>query len=278
LSTHKPYSDSRTFKLVFGVSTPFTKYKTKYFYKPLSKVIEDMLSDSYTHDGAYFWWVDRDNKLQIRPNTVGDPRTYTQATDMDTVAYKDARDTSAVKNFIILRGGLDPSGKPIQVVRRDFTSISKNGMKYHFAISKTINAQSLNQRDTASVDSKDRYPVTYPFTTTWYASYTAVVEGISVNLGSKVTVDNDTEYREVLREEIKTQLIAQADEIISGTAYGKLQVDLSTNAGSKGWNLGDRVTCNIPRLGIVNKELRIKEIQKTTDMDVYSLEEDIGTI
>jgi len=263
-------------------TTSFPTYTKKYFYKPLSKVIEEMLSDVYTQDGAYIWWVDRDNKLQIRANTTGTSYSYDPTTDFDTVAYKDGRDVSQVRNFIILKGGLDPSNKPIQVVYQEYTSISKHGMKYFFAVSDTVNAQNLNQQDVGQVDSTDRYPTSYPFETAWVASYTKTVEGVSVVEGSRVTIPNtgdpDTKYREVLREEIRTRLMKQAKEIAENTAFGKLQIDLSFTAGSKGWLLGDRIQCTIPRLGVVNKELRVKEIQKTTELDTYSLEEDLGTI
>jgi hypothetical protein len=263
-------------------TTSFPTYTKKYFYKPLSKVIEEMLSDVYTQDGAYIWWVDRDNKLQIRANTTGSSYSYDPTTDFDTVAYKDGRDVSQVRNFIILKGGLDPSNKPIQVVYQEYTSISKHGMKYFFAVSDTVNAQNLNQQDVGQVDSTDRYPTSYPFQTVWVASYTKTVEGVSVTEGSRVTIPNtgdpDTKYREVLREEIRTRLMKQAKEIAENTAFGKLQIDLSFTAGSKGWLLGDRIQCTIPRLGVVNKELRVKEIQKTTELDTYSLEEDLGTI
>jgi len=257
----------------------FPDYDKRYFYKPLSKVIEEMLSSPYTQDGSYYWWVDKDNKLQIRATTdTGTPYDYNSETDLTTVAYRDGRDTKDVKNFIILKGGLDPSNKPIQVVYRDYASINKHGVKYYFAVSKTIDAQNLNQLDVGEVAASDKYPSSYPFTTVWYASYTKTVSGISVVSGSQIEVNSDTEYREVLREEIKTQLILQAEEIINGTRFGKLKVDITTTAGAKSWQLSERVSATIPKIQTTPKLLRVVEIQKTTETDTFSLEEDVGTI
>jgi hypothetical protein len=104
------------------------------------------------------------------------------------------------------------------------------------------------------------------------------VEGVSVVAGSYVTVTTETEYKEVLREEAITLLKAEAQEIINRTKYGKLKVDISVRAGSKSWLLGDRINCTIPKIGTAPKILRVKEIQYTSDIDTYSLEEDIGTL
>lgn len=262
--------------------TAFPTHSIKYFYKPLSKVLEEQLSDSYTEDGAYFWWVDKDNKLQIRSSDAGTEHTYNSETDLHTTDYKDGRDISKVRNYIIIKGGTDPSGLPIQTRVTDYVSISKHGMKFYFMVSEKKYAESLNQEDMAkswgTAQATKRYPTSYPFVTSWYASYTKTVESVSVVAGSQVTVNSDAQYRGVLREEVITKLKADAQEVINNTKYGKLQVDITTRAGSKAWLLGDRIVCTIPKIGAVDKTLRVMEIQYTTETDSYSLEEDKGTI
>ncbi len=262
--------------------TAFPTYSQKYFYKPLSKVLEEQLSDAYTQDGAYFWWVDKDAKLQIRADTAGSVHTYNSETDLVTVSYKEDRDTSQVRNYVIIKGGTDPAGLPIQTRVSDTSSITKHGMKFYFMVSNKKYAESLNQEDMVkswgTSQATSRYPTSYPFTTSWYASYTDTIESVSVVAGSQVTVNSDAQYSAVLRQEVITKLKADAQQVIDGTKFGKLKVDIATNAGSKAWILGDRISCTIPKIGAVNKLLRVKEIQYTTEIDTFSLEEDIGTI
>lgn len=258
-------------------TTLFPTLKKRYFYVPLSKVIEEMLSDKYTEDGTYMWWVDNENKFQVRSNAGGDAYSYNIETDTDTINYKDGKDIKDVKNFIILKGGTDPSGKQLQVVLRDYSSISKHGMRYYYAVSQNTYAENLNKLDVGK-ESTTRYPTTYPFTTNWKASYTGTVEGVSVVEGNTIEVTSDLEYKEVLREEALTQLKAEAQQIIDGTKFGKLKVDITVRAGSKDWLLGDRITCTIPKISDLPKVLRVREIQYTSDTDTYSLEEDIGTL
>ncbi len=260
-------------------TTLFTTLKKRYFYQPLSKVIEEMLSDKYTEDGTYLWWVDNNNKFQVRSNAGGSLHDYNLSTDTDTVNYKDGKDTKDVKNFIILKGGTDPSGKQLQVVLRDYSSISKHGMRYYYAVSQTRYAENLNKLD-VGVDALDRYPTSLPgsFTTNWKASYTAVVEGVSVVKGNTIDVTTYLEYKEVLREEALTQLRSEAQQIIDGTKYGKLKVDITVRAGAKTWLIGDRINCTIAKISATPKVLRVREIQYTSDTDTYSLEEDIGTL
>lgn len=259
--------------------TPFTTLKKRYFYVPLSKVIEEMLSDKFTEDGSYLWWVDNNNKFQVRSNAGGSEHDYNLSTDTDTVNYKDGKDIKDVKNFIILKGGTDPSGKQIQAVLRDYSSISRHGMKFYYAISQNTYAENLNKLDVGA-DATDRYPTSLPgsFVTQWNASYTATVEGVSVTKGSAVTVTTKLQYKEVLREEALTKLREEAQQIIDGTKYGKLKVDITVRSGSKTWLLGDRINCTIPKLSSLPKMLRVREIQYTTDTDTYSLEEDVGTL
>jgi hypothetical protein len=258
--------------------TPFPKITQKYFYKPLSKVLDDMTSGAYTADGEYTWWIDKNNKLQVRSVSGGSFFEYNSSTDIETVSIKEKRDTSKVKNFIILKGGTSPDGKPIQVVMRDYTSISKNGMKFQFGVSSARYAESLNQQDVGGQTSTNRFPTSYPFTTTWAASFTEVVEGVSVTANSTITVNNNTQYNAVVKKEAETRLRNDARAVIDNTKYGKLQVDIGSTAGKRSWTLGDRVSVTIPRLGISNKILRVSEIQFGTVQDNFSLEEDVGTI
>lgn len=261
--------------------SPFPTYSPKYFYKPLSKVLDEQLSSGNTQDGRYRWYVTTDNKLKIIADTDGNSYSYDASTDSDTVNYRDGRDLNNVKNFVIIKGGSDPSGLPIQTRYQDYTSISRHGVKFHFMVDNNKYAESLNKQDMTDSwgsNATSRFPQAYPFTTTWRASYTETVEGVSVVSGNYTLVNNDDEYNAVLKQEAITRLKSDAQAYVEEYRFGKLKIDITVNAGSKSWALGDLIICTVPRLGITNKTLKVMEIQYTTEIDTFSLEETTGTL
>jgi len=134
-------------------------------------------------------------------------------------------------------------------------------------------------------DANKRFPTSYPFTTTWKSNITATVNGINMVKGNNVTVPNtgdidsdNTDYNAVLRTHVKSLLEDECNEIIRNTKFGKLKLDITFKAGVKDWILGERIEVTAPELFNDKKTLRITEIQYTTSTDMFSLEEDFGTI
>ncbi len=210
------------------------------------------------------------------------------------------KDTKDVRNYFILKGGMDPENHQITVPYVNWTSVAGNGRKYMIvADAQTQNtAKELIDEDLAqsySIEDKGSLTSNYPseidagssFTTAWTASatYTTKKESISVTKGSTVTINTGTAagnkraYVEVIRTEVKERLKVIGAAYANNLQYGKLRVDLEFEPGEKAWGLGDVITCTI---GTINNneptEMRINQIQYTTNADIYSLEEDIGTI
>jgi hypothetical protein len=258
------HPDNLTVNSTGGSFPTFTK---RYFYVPLKKIVEEVSSAQFTADGTYNWWVDSQNRFVWKSNALGSTYDFDVATDEHT-KIKTGKDTKDVKNFIILKGGRDPAGKPIQTVYQDYTSSNKHGLKFMVAVSNTTVAENLNEQDIPDKNAPSRFPTAYPFTTSWRRIAT----------GLTVTVTNDTEYVQAIRAEVRARLTLEAKEIAELRKYGKLKVDVEFQAGVKTWLLGDKINATIPSLQSTVKQLRVKEIQYSTTMDTFSLEEDVGSL
>jgi hypothetical protein len=232
----------------------------------LLKVMEELSSPKFTEDGAYYWWITADNKLKWVPNTSGTEYTFNQATG-EQVKIKTKIDTDDVRNYFILKGGRDPAGKAIQKKHIDYVSANKHGNKFYIATSQTATSESLTRQDFGA-SATSTIPSSFPFTTVWKSQQT----------GAVVTVANGGEYVTAIRNEVEYRLGLEAEELARLYGKGKLKVDISFIGGSVAWALSDRINCTIPILSSTIKTLRVVEIQYGTDTDVYSLEEDIGTI
>jgi hypothetical protein len=239
----------------------------RYYNVPLNKMIEEVSSNVYTDDGVYIWWVGNDNKLKWKHVDYGNTDTFNASTD-ERLSIKDTIDTKDVRNYIILKGGSDPAGKPIQSKQINFPSVSRFGNKYYIATGQTTTAQNLNAMDIPDTNATDRFPTTYPFDTAWKKKST----------GLPVTVNSDSEYVAAIRAEAQDLLDAEAKRIAETLGKGKLKVDITFVAGTKPWLITDRITVTLPRLFSSFKVLRVAEAQYGTTQDTFSLEEDIGTV
>lgn len=262
-----------------------------YYYKPLRQIFEKYSTKNATGDQVnYYYYVNTSNKL------VWLPRTSTVSSSFDTAVdpykeFKTSKDTKDVKNFVIIKGGTDPAGKPIQTFYQDAGSTAKHGFKFQFLVGKNVVAKELLDQDMLSSWGADykTQNVSYPnlatsFTTTWVSSVTTTVEGVTMNAGSTVTInlgseaDNKDAYTAVMREHVKGVLKKEAQQYVDGVKYGKLKADLELQVGQVNWVLGDNIELTAPVLASTPKKMRVTEIQYGTSTDLYSLEEDEGSL
>jgi len=268
--------------------THFPVIGERFFNKPLKTLLEKYSAPDKTEDGFYFWYINKDNKLIWFQQDSTSLHTFDESTD-NYHSYTIGKDSKEVKNYIILKGGISPSGNQIGDKYIDWTSVAEHGIKYYMLISENNNAQELTKLDlaksygTASVNT--RYPILSTlFETEWISSVNAVVDGVTMTKGSKVTInlgnetDNQKAYDAIVQTEVRSRLQAEARRFVRTRRFGKLKVDVTFQAGQESWNLGDRVSCTIGRLSAVNKELRVVDIQLSNTSDTFSLEEDEGTL
>jgi len=251
----------------------------------LNKILEQYSSDKYTDDDQYYWYITKENKLRWYSkfdSNFDRGKTFDLTSD-SCLSFKSSKDISEVKNHIINKGGTTPSGNPVQYIYQDYSSINKHGRKYYFNISTdarvgTIIAEDMKKSWGDLWVATKKYPQSYSFTTTWLSSITATVEGVSMVKGSTVTVASDKEYNAVVREHVRQLLKEECISIINKTKYGKLKLDISFRAGEKDWILGETVEVTAAKTFDDKKVFRIVEIQYSTTTDMFSLEEDIGSV
>ena len=107
-------------------------------------------------------------------------------------------------NYVILQGGVDPRGSPIEETYVDEASKASYGAKYYYDTSEANFAQNVNAQEIFNLDGneEDNLPSqvgsVYPFTPSWAAS----------------SVANDAEYVASLRDYVSAVLIKKARDII----------------------------------------------------------------
>jgi hypothetical protein len=267
--------------------TSFPSITKRYFNVPLFKIFEELSTKDITDDTRYYFYVTKENKVRWfakTDNTRTNQYTFDYTTDAIN-AFKSGKDVKDVRNFIIAKGGISPSGSAIQIKEVDYASAVKHGYKYYFLVNENIQAGNLIEDDMLkSWGEADYKKYRYPdftggsFTTSWkyQGESTVVVEGVTMTPNSTVTVADNDEYNAVIIEQSKAILKKKSREILDITSKGRYKVDLTFEAGEKSWGLGDKITCTIPKDFSGTKTLRVFEVQYSTNEDVFSLEEDIG--
>lgn len=250
-----------------GTAFPFVV--ERFYYKPFKDFIERYSMNTYTHDGAYYWYVTKNNQLRWDKRLNISSGSFNSGTSL----YKELKHTKDVKgiiNFIIIKGGLDPKGKQIQNIYQDPASISKNGMKHYYLVDETNAAKNLNMMDMNMIGAKPEdgtlpskvLGTSYSFTPLW--------------LGTAVT--NDDEYVEYLRAYVKIYLKTIAKSFVELRKNGKLKIEINAAPGVYSWVLGEVISCTIPEISSKVMNLRVVDIQYGETQDAFELEEDKGSL
>ena len=299
--------DNPNFLVTWNSGNPDTKedlsafpdVDKKWFYKPIRSLVEEYSQNDKTKDGNYYWYINNDNEFIWRKETNVSSGTFDFATDA-CKKMKISKDIKGIRNYFILKGGMDPENHQITTPYVNWTSVATNGRKFMIvADAETQNtAKEMIDQDLSksySITDKQALSERYPseieagtsFVTSWRATSTFTTKkyGISVTSGLSVTINEGTAaknkeaYVEVIRGEVKNRLKSRGADISDNLQYGKLKVDLEYEPGHKTWGLGDLIICNIGTINAnVDTPMRVQEIQYTSNSDVYSLQEDIGSI
>jgi len=282
--------------------SPFPTVNERIFYQPMRQIFEKYSTRQATQDEvSYYYYVTRDKKLIWRPRDTSDSENL----DLTTVPcklIKTAKDISKVRNFVVIKGGLDPAGNPIQTFYQDVASITKHGLKFHILISNNTKAAEwvdLDRQNDFGEDkgsAEDSFPniTSSAYTTHWRnllpiqrpdeESDKVTIDGVEVTRGDFVTIDKGSQsanrkaYTQIIRENIKALLEIEAQGYVDMVRYGKLKVDLELSVGQVPWGLGDNINVNLPVIKAEPILMRVNEIEYGTETDVLSLEEDVGTL
>lgn len=262
----------------------------RYFYVPMKKVLEELSTSAYTDDGQYYWYVNESNEIVWKKGQDYTTGTFSETTDK-FLSLKVGRDTKDVKNYLIVKGGTTPSGRIIQTYVPDYSSIAKNGFKFYIIVDENKYASEKNEQDIAksygNQGSPDRYPnLSTSFITTWryFGKARTLTNGTALINNSQVTINtgnegqNKVDYNEAIYWAAYESLVQRAKSILETTSKGRIEVEIAKRPWQTEWGLGQVIACTLLEFGSVQKEFRVQEIQYSTNIDTYTLKEDIGTL
>jgi len=253
-----------------GSAFPTITEDARYFNKPLKTVIEKYSTHQKTEDGDYLWYINNNNEFIWKKKITNVDHSFDEETDIFK-SIKIGKDIKEVKNYFILKGGSDPEGNQIQTKYVNYSSMAKHGAKYYFDVELVSLARDIIQSDLKDSWGGDVGANSYPdlpYTTKWTSAAT----------GSTVTATTEKQYTDAIRAHIKAVLEERGEQLAELLQYGKLAVDIEFTAGTKEWGLASNVSCNIPQIVNTNKIMRVKQIRYSNSTDIFSLEEDKGSI
>jgi hypothetical protein len=257
---------SKVYKLTWAETNPTTKSNgepfplvgERYYYKTFNKMIEDLSSQTKTEDGNYFWFVDNDNVVHWRKRTAEIVDSFNTLND-NFISLKTGKDTTGIKNFIIIKGGYDAKDKPIQTRYTNYTSIAKNGYKFYFLVDDTRLSENLEEFDAS------RLGVSRMKDYSW---------GTYKPPWSDITYNNFNDYNDALRVYVKEKLKEKGKIFASMYEFGEMTVDIELKAKERQWVLCNTISFILPELSNTPINLRVTEIQYETSIYKYTLEED----
>ena len=277
---------------------PFPIVGEKLYNKRARYVVTKYSTAEETQDGTYIWYIDENNKFIWKRASDQVDHTFDASTDK-YVEIGEETDRDGMVNYVVIKGGTDPSGKAITVTDFDSQKTQKYGQQFRYIPDIAANANTLNQRDMAmlqeqyeeeleSLDPESqeyedlvaeggytgrRYPkeADYQndgFTTTWRSLN---------NENEPVTVFNDDEYVAAIQAHVRLACEKEARRIIEANKYGEQKIELSFKAG-KGWRLADVIRAKIKGLAQEELQMRVAQAEFTNTRDTFVLLVDTGEV
>lgn len=244
--------------------TAFPNVNEKWYNKPIKNFLEKYSTNDATGDGNYYYYVTNENKLRWK-RKEDSPSYSFDASTAKHKSFRITKDLKDVKNWIILKGGISPKGAAIQTRVHDISSIAKNGIKPYILVNNAKYAETLLKGDlnAQGVTGFSDMSFSPAFTPSWSGG----VSYASADL-----------YDAALVAYVKERIRLDGEAFLQARAKGKLKVDISFSPGEVTWGLGEVIACTIPSLSDEAKNMRVDEIVYGTEMDTYTLVEDIGSI
>jgi len=239
-------------------------------------LINKLMTNQYTEDGDYFWYVDLDNRLVYQPRSIdvdgildiSEVYSYNVNYDMDIV------------NYLVIDIGYDCFGVGRNVFIWDSASLAKYGskMKYIFDFRNTIELVIENEfrakyavdSSAWEVDANNRRVSNFPTDSALSAGYTfeTITDG-----ATPITVYNKQDFNEKIVEAAEQIGKAIGMRILQRGANPKLNLTV-TLPFTTSYTVG-----NLLQIGwLNNKRLRIYEVVYMPHRTQLKLKEDWVTV
>lgn len=238
-------------------SLAFPSYPVKTFYKPMYQTLELYLSDVYTGDGNYYYYVNDNNELIWRREEKASDFNLDE-TECNNIKIAPNKQ---VINSVIIYCGYSPSGKRIRTQRFEISSRNKDGAKWKFLTETNVLANDimLNERrinSSSFTSSSGLFPASYPYTTTF---------GVLCN--------NDGDFDDAIKDEAIKQGKIIGQKVIDQSGFGKLKAT-ATIPFTRTYLQGSIFNCNFPTHNVNSLPLRAVEVQYTDFETILYFEQD----
>ncbi|RLC73997.1 MAG: hypothetical protein DRI61_17425 [Chloroflexi bacterium] len=239
------------------------------FDKSLGSLLDKYLQDEYTKDGRYIWYVNNDKELVAVPREGGvTTASLIEGEDFKVSNYKTNSDD--VRNFIIVKCGLDAKNNPTTANADDPVSRAKLGFKFHFIIDNSItNKLILKERDTNPADfpNGSKLPSSFPYTTVW---------GVTIPDTGDLDDDQDA-YNESLRVQAKDDGRKIGLDFIAANSKGFKEITISMPPNVD-YDLADKILITSDSYNLTNIEMRISQINWSISGVDIILKEEVASI
>ena len=277
---------------------PFPIVGERVYNKRLRYLVTKYSTNEETRDGTYIWYVTPENKFVWR-RAGNDPDFTFNANTDKYLEVGEENDRDGIVNFVVIKGGTDPDGKGIEYTDWYSPSTLKYGQQPRVIPDISENANIINGRDMdylqeqydALLESLDPESQEYQelldeggyagrnyprerdyenggFTTTWVSS---------VNNNQPVTVYNNREYKEAIREHVMKKLEVEAKRILEDNEFGEHKISVVFKPG-KGWDLADVVEVTFSGVLDNVENMRVVEAEFTSTKDSFMLLRDTGRV
>ena len=268
------------FKVEWDTNNPTTKTNGdsfppligyREFDRPLNFLLDKYLVNDYTGDGNYYWYVSNDRKLVIRKRIQTKDASWVEGIDYKQAAFNISADD--VKNFIVVKAGLDPANRTVTERYDDPVSRSQYGFKYFLLVEQNICStliESERQLHQSLYTASSNLPTNYTgYVTAW-----------------GVTINSESEYLNAFRVEAKRLAYIRGKSFADLHNRGFIQCKI-TRPPEKGFNVGNIIeltdstfvyynaSTNLTK-NLVNYPLRIVDIQYSINDVTYTLMEDLA--
>lgn len=241
-------------------------YNTREYDKSFYKILETYLTNEYTDDGNYYWYVNNAKELVIRKRLSTQDTSLIEGTD-DILTHKIGVDASKIYNFIVVKCGNDPRGSPMSSRYDDPVSRTQYGFRYYMLIRTDIGTNLLDyERTQGGIPVDKTFPTAYPYT----------IRGWKDSLGADIVVNSDKEFVEEFRIHAK-DVGALAGKNYATMYSSKLHQLTVVLPPTNAYSIGSMIMCNFPSYGLNNILMRVTEITYSDENTMLTLLQEVAT-
>lgn len=234
------------------------------FDKSLNVVLDKYLTNEFTGDGNYYWYINTLKELCIRKQEINPSGVLTEGTDMVSCRY--GVDPNSIYNYVVVKCGYDPNGRPITTRAEDPVSQSIYQLQYYMLVNTKISQDLLESERMTNPSywsSTSAYPTSYPYTSVWK----------TVN-GATVTSSTNGQYMSNFRVQAKRIGELEGLSFIDGHSglFKKFTLVLRPTVG---YSVGSVLSITSASYNLTNLPMRIEDIDYSDEGTILTLTEKV---